>query len=363
LRRLYKRQIPLALLAIILLLVIARAALPHVLKAYINHTLDGIEGMYGHVDDVDVKLWRGAYVMEGVKLVKVNGSEREPFFESQRVSISIDWASVLRGRLVSEISLLKPKLQFIQRKSKAASQTSVDESWQRQVQKLYPFQINKFRIENGFVRYKDETSNPKINLYAADLDLWADNISNTLKSDDKLPSSADFNGKLLGSGALKAKAKFSMFTEPLEFDFNGALAHLDLREINNFAKAYGKFDFEKGRFDMAMELAANKTKFKGYAKTVVSGADVLNWNKDKKEGDSIGHMIWEGMAGSLIDIFENQRRDQFAARIPISGSRKEVKLDSWAAIGTILQNAFIKVISPDLEDSVEYKSSTTEKAD
>jgi hypothetical protein len=362
-KRFFRSKYLLVFLSLIAILIVARVALPHVLKAYINDTLDGIEGYYGHVDDVDVKLWRGAYVMEGVKLVKVNGNEREPFFEARRVNISIDWASVLRGRLVSEISLFEPKLQFIERKSKVASQTSVDESWQRQVQKLYPFDINEFRIENGFVRYKDETSDPKINLYAANLDLYADNISNTLKSDDKLPSSADFHGKLLGSGALKAKAKFSMFAEPLEFDFNGSLAHLDLREINNFAKAYGKFDFEKGRFDMAMELAANKTKYKGYAKTVISGADVLDWNKERKEGDSIGHLIWEGMAGSLVDIFENQRRDQFAARIPISGSRTEIKINSWAAIGTILQNAFIKVISPDLEDSVEYKSSTTEKAE
>jgi hypothetical protein len=358
-KRLYSHRATKIVFLVLALLIIARAALPFALKGYINHVLDGIPGYYGHVEDVDVALWRGAYRIQDVRLVKINGTAREPFFAANEVSIAIDWWSLLHGRVKTKIALYEPQMNFVVRPSKAASQTSVDESWQSQVKKLIPFDINRFFIVDGKIRYKDQTQGePKVNVYASNINFEADNVSNTLRKDEKLPSTAHLEGKLLGSGKLRASAKFSLFKQPMEFDLNAALKGLDLREINNFAKAYGNFDFEKGRFDAALEVAANKSKVTGYAKTVLSEVKVLDWKKEKKEGKSTGHLLWESLVGTVQDILKNHRKNEIAARIPISGSREQMKINSWATIGSVLKNGFIKAITPNLENSITFKSAT-----
>lgn len=336
-------------------LVAARAALPWFLKRYINQTLDGIPGYYGSVADVDVALWRGSYQIEKIKLVKTNGVASEPFFSAEEIDISLDWRALFQGRLKTKIELDEPKLQFIQRETKAASQTSIDQSWQKQVMKLYPFEINRFEIEDGLVRYKDETKEPKINLYITSLDLDADNISNTNRKNERLPSDVSLRAVLLNSGKIRVNSKINALSEPFVADVNASIANLNLKEINNFAKAYGNFDFEKGSFDLAMELAASKSKFSGYIKTVMKDVDILG-PSDKDE--SIGHKLWEGLAGTITDIFKNHKKDQFAARIPISGSRSEIKFNSWEAIGSVLRNTFIKALSPDLEQSVDFNDAS-----
>jgi hypothetical protein len=199
------------------------------------------------------------------------------------------------------------------------------------------------------------------------LELNAENISNTSNSSEQLPSRLAFDGLLFRSGKLHAASKFNLFSEPLELDLNASLKGLALKQINEFAKVYGNFDFEKGKMDAALELAASKTRIKGYLKTVASNVDVLDFSKEKKQGESVGHLLWEGLAGSIMDIFKNQKKDRFAARIPFSGSRAEMKIDSWATVGSILKNAFIKAYTPNLEESVDFhdasRSATTESAD
>lgn len=343
------------LLVVVIVLVAARAALPWALKSYINKTLDGIPGYYGDVADVDVALWRGAYEIEGVKLLKTNASVDEPFFESRSIEISIDWNAVFDRRLVTSITVLEPKLQFIERKQKGTSQTSVDSSWQDKVYKLLPFQINRFAVADGQVQYKDETRDPKVDITMSKLDLSALNISNTTGVNEKLPSDLVATATVLGSGLLRFRSKVDFLSEPLQADVNASLKGLDLKEINDFAKAYGDFDFEDGEFNVTVELAASEKRYKGYAKTLLKNVDLVDWEKERKEGDSIGHLLWEGLAGTITQIFKNQRKDQFAARIPISGSRDQVSIDSWSTIGSILRNAFVQALSPKLEDSVDYE--------
>lgn len=58
------------ILVVVVLIIVARLPLPYFLKKYVKQTLDEIPGYYGQVEDVDVALIRGAYVIEGLTLHK-----------------------------------------------------------------------------------------------------------------------------------------------------------------------------------------------------------------------------------------------------------------------------------------------------
>ena len=355
----FKTRLAIAmLLSFVLVLICARLALPYVLKSYVNQELNEIPGYYGHVDKIHVALWRGAYEIVGVQLLKKQGRAEEPFFAAERVSISVDWSALLQRRLLTSVVLQSPQLRFVQRKTEASSQTSVDESWQKKVYKLIPFDINRFTIYNGYVGYEDKTSEPKINLYFQNVSLRAENISNATRMNSPLPSNVDLQALLLASGLTTLNAKVNFLSEPIDADLKTSIRNLDIRKINNFANAYGRFDFKSGRFQMAMELAASKTQYKGYVKTLLQKVDVLEWKKERQAGRTVPHLVWEGLVGAIIDIFKNHGRDQFAARIPISGSRDKMNFGKWAAVGSILRNAFVKALSLQFEDSVKFSDLT-----
>src|SRR5687767_9028432 len=88
-----------AIIAVVLIAV--RAALPGVVKDYVNRTLAGLEAYDGSVQDIDLALWRGAYRIDGVRIVKRGAEQEVPFFDADRVDLSVQWSSLLRGSLVS----------------------------------------------------------------------------------------------------------------------------------------------------------------------------------------------------------------------------------------------------------------------
>ena len=49
------------ILVIILFIIALRTALPYILLHYTNNILAEMNGYYGHVEDIDVALYRGAY--------------------------------------------------------------------------------------------------------------------------------------------------------------------------------------------------------------------------------------------------------------------------------------------------------------
>ena len=58
------------------LLVAARIALPYVVKDFANRRLAALEAYDGHVGDIDIHLWRGAYSIDDIVIVKTGASGR-----------------------------------------------------------------------------------------------------------------------------------------------------------------------------------------------------------------------------------------------------------------------------------------------
>jgi hypothetical protein len=66
--------------SLLIILIAIRIALPHILLKEVNKELTHIKGYYGHVDDLDVALLRGAYTLKEIKLDKTGGEIPVPFF-------------------------------------------------------------------------------------------------------------------------------------------------------------------------------------------------------------------------------------------------------------------------------------------
>src|ERR1041385_6615628 len=102
-----RKRWSIVLFSLIVLLIIARLMLPYVVLKYVNKVLSHIDQYYGHVDDIDIALIRGAYVINDMVLEKkdsINGkSDTIPFFKAPVIDLSVEWSALFKGKVVGEI--------------------------------------------------------------------------------------------------------------------------------------------------------------------------------------------------------------------------------------------------------------------
>jgi hypothetical protein len=87
--------------------------LPYLIKKYINDVLADIEGYRGSVASVDLNLIRGAYSIVSLIIDKVDGDNRFPSVHIDQINFSLEWGALFKGRIVSDIELLSPEVNFM----------------------------------------------------------------------------------------------------------------------------------------------------------------------------------------------------------------------------------------------------------
>jgi hypothetical protein len=68
---------------------------------------------------------------------------------------------------------------------------------------------------------------------------------------------------------------------------------------------------------------------------------------DPEKKEDIFQKFWEGIIGTTSEVLEN-KNDQVAAKIPLSGTIENTQSDPLTIIGTVLKNEFIKALVPKL---------------
>lgn len=334
------------IISIIILLIVIRLLLPRIILHYANKSLANLEGYYGHINDIDLALYRGAYQIDNIYINKVDttSGKRIPFFDADLIDLSIEWDALFDGRVVGELAFQNPNLIFTKDKAEPEEVQKDTTDFKDLLKNLMPLKVNRFEINNGAVHYKDETVKPVVDVKIDKFYVLAQNLS-SVRDTSLLPSTIDANGNVY-EGTLDLKMRLDALADDPTFDLNAEIKNTNLVLFNDFFKAYGKLDVNKGTFGMYTEIAAKDRKFTGYVKPVINDLDVLG-PEDRK--DDLLKKMWEGLAGAVGQLLENPKKDQVATKIPIEGNFGETTIGTWYAITTVLKNAFIQALYPSLD--------------
>ncbi|MGN6492738.1 MAG: DUF748 domain-containing protein [Agriterribacter sp.] len=353
-RKLTRRRkiLYIALGSLLIILIGLRIALPYILLRYVNKQLTLIDGYTGHVEDIDVALYRGAYTIKNIKLDKTGGKIPVPFFNAPVIDLSVQWKALFNGRIVAEIEVEKPVLNFVSGPTKATRQTEIDNDWTKVVDNLLPIKLNRFQINNGLIHYRDFHSNPKVNIEATGVQILAENLTNAEHKKNTLPSTV-----VASAQVYDGKVSINMKIDPINtiptFDMNAKLSPVKLTDMNDFLRAYGNFDAEKGTVSMYCEAAAKDKKVTGYVKPVIKDLKVANWKEDKKD---LGKLVWESIVDAVGWLLTNKRKDQIATTAEFTGNIDKPDVNVWVIIGQLLRNAFIQALYPALDNSINLQS-------
>ena len=97
-KAIYRSKLLWAFVILVVAALVVRAMLPFWVRDYVNRKLSEIEGYRGHVADVDIHLWRGAYSIHGVEIKKTSGNVPVPFFSAPTVDLSVEWKALIQRR-------------------------------------------------------------------------------------------------------------------------------------------------------------------------------------------------------------------------------------------------------------------------
>lgn len=350
----FKRKRIRILLIVIAVLVIFRLFLPTIVLHYCNKTLASMNGYYGHIDDIDISLYRGAYQINDIYINEKDPStgKQTDFFKAKNIDLSVEWKALLHGSLVGELEFDSPVLIFTKDKTELSDVKKDTSDFRKVLKNFMPLKVNRFEINKGSMHYVDKTSQPRVDISLKNLHVLALNLKNAADSTTVLPSTVDASANAYG-GEVTANMKLNALAEEATFDLNSEIKNVNLVLLNDFLKAYGNFDVTRGTFGMYTEFAAKNGNFKGYVKPLIKDLDVVGPD-DRK--DAFFNKVWETIVGGVGVIFKNQKKDQIATKIPMEGNFKDPKTNTLDAIWEVLRNAFIQALMPSVDNQISINS-------
>lgn len=338
------------LLVIVVVLVALRLALPYLVKNYLNERMERMGDYHGQVAEVGIALWRGAYMLEDLRVDKVSGKVPVPLFAAPHTDISLSWHALVRGRLRGKVVFEHPTLNFVDGESDAEQQAGKGVNWRVQSQKLMPMQLDELTVHEGVVTFRNFVSKPPVDLKMTDVEGTMHNLSNADRREGRRVATMQASAKVLGDAPLQTTVSFDPLERRGDFKLDLRITGIQLVRLNDLTRAYAKLDFDAGNGDFVMQLEARNGLLEGYAKPLLHGVKVFSWKQDvEQEHENPLRVAWEAVAQAVTSVFKNHKEDQFATRVPISGRIDHKRLGTWAAIVGVLRNAFVKAYTPKLE--------------
>lgn len=344
------RTLWIVIAAIAIFLAGLRCALPVIVKHYVNRQLNKSKDYAGSIGGIGLRLWHGAYAVQDINIFKRNGKIREPFFSAPLIDFSLKWPDLMHGRIVTRVYMQQPKLNFVKGPTPAESQSGENTPWNEILRDLSPFTLDRLDINNGQIHYKDDYSSPPVDIYFIDLGASATNLSNSTNQSLPLPAGIRANAITIGGGSMAFHLQFNPMAPSPTYQLQASLTNVNLPALNNFFRAYGKFDVARGTFAMFTSVAATNQAYEGYTKVFFDNLDVFEWKKDRHK--NILKIFWEAIVGTAADILKNQPHDQLATKVPLSGVYTNTSVGLDATIGTLLRNAFIQALLPKYDQKV-----------
>jgi hypothetical protein len=349
-RRSGLRRIEIVIGVIILLAIVFRLALPSALKSYVNRQLARNPNYAGNVEDIDVHLWRGAYEIRNLKILKTDSEVPAPLFEVKRMDLSIEWKEIFHGAIVGEVVLDQPEINFVAGPTEAETQTGKEGNWVQTLESLFPVKINRMEITQGTIHFQNFHSTPPVDIFLNGVTATATNLTNSRDLKEALPAGILARGTTLGEGGVEIQLQLNPMATTPTFEVTAQLTNVNLVALNDFLKAYGKFDVARGTFALYTSFAAADGKYDGYAKVFFEDLDVFAWEKERKK--NILQIFWQAIVGGVGAVFRNHPKDTLATKIPFSGTYDSSQVDVWTAVGTLLRNAFISALVPKLDRTI-----------
>lgn len=361
-KRHYRRSLGYGLLVLLACLIIIHFFLPLIVKHILNDRMADMGDYTGHVEDVDLALYRGAYMLDDLNIQKISEDKQPvPFFRTQRIDISVSWKALIKGYVLADVRFQSPELNFVDSASDEGDQAGQGTDWRQTLTSLVPVTINRVDIDNGVIAFRNFESTPPVNIQVTEVQASASNLTNVSGVNGTRVARLSATGLMLNHADISVKAQFDPFKKK-DFVMAGKINQFSLPMLNPLAQVYASFDFKSGTGELVTEVQADNGELRGYIRPILNDVDVLNWKQDVEEqGDGPFQVTWEGATGLTAAIFTDGDTEQIATQIDLYGTLDDPEISTWDTIVNIIRNAFVEAYN-DRFDGI-FEEATNEQSE
>lgn len=336
--------------AILLLLLLARLALPFALERVVNRRLAALPGYSGRVEDVDLQLFRGAGQLHRLAMEKRADGTPEQSLHIDTIDLSLAWGELLRGRIMGDLLLDGARLRLARGAAPPPDLEREARDWRERIERLLPIEIARFELRGGEFRFVDPTSSPRVDVAVRDLQAEVTGLRNrSVAASGGYPVAGRLTGRTVGEGRLEVRLQADPLAPQPRFDLKLELSDVDLPALNDFLQAYAGVDVSSGLLDVSIEVLAADGRYEGYVKPLVENAVFENLaDRDKNPL----RRLWESAVSAVTEIVTNESSGKAGTRMPFAGTFEDTDVGLWATLVNLLRNGFGRALAEGVDGEV-----------
>jgi autotransporter translocation and assembly factor TamB len=331
-----KKKYSYIIASVVIVLVVLRAALPSIALSTLNKMLDKKMGVYqGHVQDLDLSLYRSAYQLQGLEIKKRN-SKAEPLLYIRQIDLSIAWRALLKKHLTMDVTVDEGKVQFLDSGDKSKKQIGNEEpkeNWSAVFDTIIPIKIETLKMHNSSITFDNHDLKVEMPLKLEKMELEAKDLRSR-KSDELSP--VKFTAILQEHAPIKVSGHLDILKDFPEGDFDAEVVHFKIPTVNNFLRAYIPIDITKGDLSLYGEMASQDKTVKGYVKLFLKDTDII---APKQKYTGVKHFLYE-VGGAIANFFlKNPKTKDIAMRFPFVYEHGKLNASFTEAFWSAVKNS------------------------
>jgi len=327
------------LLGMAIVWAVAWYSAPYLARDYINRGLSGLPDYTGRVERVRIHPLAASLDIYDIHLEKRAAEIPVSFFYSPRWTISLQWSEIFHGVQRASVVIDTPQMNFVAGPNPTQSQMYISMVWIDAIKQLIPWRVNRVQIHGGDVHFLDFHASPRMDLEVSQLELDAENMSNSQGLKVPLPATVKITARPLLTGtfvmnlAVNFDERFATFTQ------NFTMEHVPAIGANSALQKYYKIRAKSGELGLYSELTSDKGVYHGYVKPFFYR---LEFEPNPSDEGNPG-AAWSGLVNVVKGLFEDDNH-VIATQSEISGRVDQPNIDAIGAIAGALRNAYIEAL-------------------
>lgn len=345
--------------AVVFVLVAIRLIVPPMIVPKVNEILAEASPTFkGHVDDIDLAIFRGAYKIQGFEL-RLKEKPDERFFYVKEVDISIAWRDLIKGQITSDVWI--DGIQVVLTKAvmtafKNAPKKDAEKN-KETAGKVFPLKIERVDVRNSSFEFADLLSIPESARWkVSDIDA---RISNLIASSDFPLTLMTVSASMFKSTDIKMTGQMNQVNRPVAWDMDLEIRNFDMPAANPMIQQKVPLSFTSGKLNLYSEVKSEEGRISGYAKPFLEKADVVATGENF---DGLKNFGIEVSTAAVNLILRDAKEKTLATKILFAYENGDFKINSAKAISDAIQNGFTEKIPEGLDDEISL-SKKQQKAD
>jgi len=338
---------------VVALLAVIRVVGSPIATSLMNRKLAAMPQFAGHVDAVQLALWRGTVSVRNLQLTDRAHAGDGPVVTVPQSQLSFAWAPLFRGRLGGDLAAERVQVVMVKRAETVKDETEkakklakpLVRGWQEVLAKQFPIELRKMELKDGTVRFEDRSDPQPVGLTIDQIQLTATGFSNREKSDEALPARVTMTGRMGGRGRIEMDARADPAERLPRFEVRFEAKGIELVPLHDFLARYALIDVSSGEFELYSEVTAANGAYDGYTKPFFKNLDFKAVPDPEK---SIMQRAATKVASAMKNALKNEQ-GEVATKAPFHGNFEDNQVEVWTTLENLLRNAFIQALREGLE--------------